>query len=211
MYLTNFYKYLESKIKGKSVLDCGVAGDKDVPVDSKYWVHKVIHNNASSSMGIDYDKEAVEKLNKLNYDCVYGDCQNFNINKKFDVIFAGELIEHLENQGLFLDCAKNHLNKDGIIILTTPNQFSLMRFIGNCFGLLNENKEHVLVHNEKTITNLIERKGLKLKEINYFTNPSFYEIGRLSILRKIIKPFLGLLFRLRPRLCHQMVVVINKK
>jgi len=210
MYLNNFYKYLEFHVKNKIVLDCGVAGDKDVPVDSKYWVHKIINKNASFSMGIDYDKDAVAKLNKLKYNCIYGDCQNFNLNKKFDVIFAGELIEHLENQGLFLDCAKSHLSKDGSIIITTPNQFSIVRFIGNCFGLLNENKEHVLIHNEKTITNLIERKGLNVKEINYFTNPSFYEIGRLSILRKIIRPFLEILFYLRPRLCHQIIVIITK-
>lgn len=210
MYLRNLFDFLSQHVKDKNVLDCGVAGDKDVPVNSKYWVHNIINKNASFSMGIDYDKEAVEKLTKLKYNCVYGDCQNFNLNKKFDVIFAGELIEHLENPGLFLDCAKNHLNKNGVIILTTPNQFSIVRFVGNCFGLLNENKEHVLVHNEKTITHLIERKGFKVKEIHYFTNPSFYEIGRLSILRKILRPFLELFYILRPRLSHQMIVVINK-
>ncbi len=207
MYLPNFQEYLKKFIIDKSVLDCGVAGDKDVSMESSHWVHRIIHDNAKSTLGIDYDKTAVEKLKRNGYGCVYGDCQNFNLHRKFDVIFAGELIEHLENPGQFLDCAKKHLNNGGLLIITTPNQFSMVRHIASCFGLLNENREHVMVHNEKTITNLLERKGFKVKEVDYFTNPSFYEIGRLRLIRKILRPFLELRFRIGPNQAHQLFVV----
>ena len=122
-------------------------------------------------------------------------------------MFAGELIEHLENQGMFLDCAKNHLKEKGLLILTTPNQFSILRAIANLFGILNENHEHVLVHNKETIKHLLERKGFKLQKIGHFTNPSFYNVGRLKILRKITKPLLETMFRIRPQLSHQILII----
>ena len=83
----------------------------------------------------------------------------------------------------------------------------MVRHIASCLSLLNENKEHVMVHNEKTITNLLERKGFKVKGVYYFTNPSFYEIGRLRLIRKILRPFLELRFRIGPNQAHQLFVV----
>jgi len=209
MYLSNLQEYLENFVQDKEVLDVGFAGDKDVSMDSPYWVHKLIRENAKYVLGMDYDRNAVQKLKALGYNCIYGNAQNFNLNRKFDVIFAGELIEHLENPGLFLECAKRHLKKGGLLIITTPNQFSFVRFIGNFFGILNENKEHVSVHNEKTLLHLLERKGFLVNDVSYFTNESFYNIGRLSIMRKLMKIPIQILERLRPKLSHQLLVIAS--
>ncbi|MEM4331719.1 MAG: class I SAM-dependent methyltransferase [Candidatus Micrarchaeia archaeon] len=210
MYISNFNNYLGNLIKNKNVLDCGIAGDRDVSVNSPFWVHRIIHENARTTLGIDYDKVAVKKLKKLGYKCVYGDCHNFNFGQKFDVIFAGELIEHLENPGKFLVCAHKHLKKEGLLIITTPNQFSIVRFIGNLFGVLQENPEHVLIHNEKTITHLLERKGFKVIQVNYFITPSFYEIGRFKTIRKVAKMFLEIIFMIKQNLSHQIFVIATK-
>ncbi len=49
----------------------------------------------------------------------------WNIKKKFDTIIAGEIIEHLNNPEYFIKQCKNHLKKEGILILTTPNAVGL--------------------------------------------------------------------------------------
>jgi len=46
---------------------------------------------------------------------------DFDFQCKYDVILAVEIIEHLENPFHFVRTLKNHLNPNGLIILTTPN------------------------------------------------------------------------------------------
>ncbi|MFH1454831.1 MAG: methyltransferase domain-containing protein [bacterium] len=47
--------------------------------------------------------------------------QDFSHLGKFDVIFAIEIIEHLENQFNFMRCVKNLMKKDSVFYLSTPN------------------------------------------------------------------------------------------
>lgn len=167
VYIHDINSYLKRYILDKEVLDVGFADDKGISITLPHWIHKFIRNNAKYVIGLDLDRNAITKLNHHGYNCIFGDAQNFNLHRKFDVIFAGELIEHLENPGQFLDCAKKHLNKGGLLIITTPNQFSIVRFIGNLFGLLHENPEHVLVHNKDTLAHLAKRYRYSLVEQHF--------------------------------------------
>ena len=93
--------------KNKHVLDLGCI-DHDYNLEkNNSWIHKNIISVAKSVVGVDYMEEDVKKLNKLGYDVVCANVENFNLKKKFDVIVAGELIEHLANPGKFLDSVKN--------------------------------------------------------------------------------------------------------
>ena len=58
---------MENFVQDKEVLDVGFAGDKDVSMDSPYWVHKLIRENAKYVLGMDYDRNAVQKLKALGY------------------------------------------------------------------------------------------------------------------------------------------------
>jgi 2-polyprenyl-3-methyl-5-hydroxy-6-metoxy-1,4-benzoquinol methylase len=67
----------------------------------------------------------IVKLNKQKF--INMDFFNHDFNKvitheeKFDIIIAGEIIEHLENTDIFLESLQALLAPGGIIILTTPN------------------------------------------------------------------------------------------
>lgn len=56
-------------------------------------------------------------------------------NKKFDIIVAGEVIEHVYDTDLFLKKIHKILKKDGILLLTTPNVASLPRRILLLLGI----------------------------------------------------------------------------
>ena len=77
---------------------------------------------------MDYEADEIEKLKAAGYNVVSADATHFDLQQKFDAIVAGELIEHLSNPGLFLDCSSRHLQNNGLLILTTPNANCLIYF-----------------------------------------------------------------------------------
>jgi len=214
LYISNFFDFISKKIKGKRVLDCGAAGEEGIGVESSHWMHNIIKENASYALGFDLEKKAVVDLNERGYNFVYGDCENLDlkgIDEKFDIVFAGEIVEHLSKPGNFLDGIKKYLADDGQLIITTPNAFSLFRFVGNVVGANRENPQHVMVQNKETLVQLIGRYGYQVDGVYFFVNPAFYEHKRLRTVRKIGKAILHPLFKLRPQLGHQIMIIATKK
>jgi len=50
----------------------------------------------------------------------YSKPNKIDIDKKFDVIIASEVLEHIENDEEFLMEIKKYLKPDGVVVLTTP-------------------------------------------------------------------------------------------
>ena len=57
---------------------------------------------------------------KINYYCASP--ENFNFKEKFDVVLNMEIVEHVENVGLFLKESTKFLKKDGIMFIATLNK-----------------------------------------------------------------------------------------
>jgi 2-polyprenyl-3-methyl-5-hydroxy-6-metoxy-1,4-benzoquinol methylase len=91
------------------------------------------------------------------------------LGKEYDVIMAGELIEHLSNPGLFLERIKVHLKKTGVFIVTTPNAFSIRNVLRSLLlGWVPTNREHVSWYCIKTLSFLLKRHGFTIKERAYY-------------------------------------------
>lgn len=56
-------------------------------------------------------------------------------NKEFNIVYAGELIEHLYNPDLFLSEANRILKDKGVLIITTPNLCAWFNRILMLFGM----------------------------------------------------------------------------
>ena len=160
-------------------------------IDEKDWLHSKIMSVANSVVGIDYLKNEVEIIKKeLGIECYYGDATNLSqvkIDKKFDVIVCGELIEHIANPGLMLDGLKRFMNKDTILIITTPNPWRDL-WVYNIFNNNNEgnwlNKEHVCWYSYQTLKQLLERYNYKEVSYDYYYAEN-YSNQDATILRKI--------------------------
>jgi 2-polyprenyl-3-methyl-5-hydroxy-6-metoxy-1,4-benzoquinol methylase len=79
-------------------------------------------NGTIKYIGVEIDKESYQKsqflkLNTFNDDFTAIDA----IEGSFDVIMLWEVLEHLQDLKLFLELAYKKLNKNGKIILSTPN------------------------------------------------------------------------------------------
>lgn len=90
--------------------------------------HDMIKSLSKCIVGVDIVSEAKE----LWWDIEIGDVCDTDFCKdilekygKFEMIFAGELIEHLDNYKLFLDNLYLLLEDNGIVILSTPNPYWL--------------------------------------------------------------------------------------
>jgi 2-polyprenyl-3-methyl-5-hydroxy-6-metoxy-1,4-benzoquinol methylase len=158
------FNTLRPFVEGKSVLDIGAA----CGMNREDWLHRLVDNVATRSVAVDILAEPVEKIRAKGFEAVQGDAQDLHLDEKFDVVFAAELIEHLDNFHGFLDSARRHLNPGGKLVLTTPNAFCFSNFIyrlGTRKPPLNTG--HTVWFCEGTIRQLLERNGWKIVEFGY--------------------------------------------
>lgn len=168
--------YQDEKIKffirftrNRSVLDLGSVDHFEGNWRSKYWLFKALLENSSELTGLDYYEDGVVALQKQGFNIIHGDAQGFDLGKKFDVITAGDLIEHLPNLDGFINSIKSSLKDDGMLVLSTPNPWC-WKYMG--YHILRKrldrvNKEHVSWFCIQTLANLFERYGFSLVNYEY--------------------------------------------
>ena len=89
-------------------------------------------------------------------------------SEAFDAITAGEVIEHILDEGAFLDECLRVLKRDGILALTTPNlSFLLNRFLVllGKLPMFVYAPYHYHFHTRKTITQLVEEHGFHVEKV----------------------------------------------
>jgi len=148
-----------------TVLDIGFWGQGVTAVDA-HWPHRILKTVAREVYGLDLDFDESQLEHPENYQ--RGSAENFSFAARFDKIFAGDLIEHLSNPGLFLDsCAKN-LKASGQLILTTPNCFNLFNLAEKLTKTEpTVNKDHTCYFNQKTLPRLLEKNGWQVVDIGF--------------------------------------------
>lgn len=178
---------IEAYVVNKTILDLGCVEHKLESIHKdRIWVHDFFHSVGKRVVGVDYMKDAIDKLKEKGYNVRCQNVENLEINGKFDIVFAGEIIEHLNNPGLFLSKVKKALNDKGLFILTTPNAFSVQRFISIFWHRTNDppvNPEHTCYYTPHTLRTLLERYGFKIKKIIY----AHYPVKKLNLKQKITK------------------------
>ena len=162
--MDNRIKYISKYIKNKSILDFGPGG-----IDHRQ-IYKFINSKSKSYSGIELDKKRYTLLSKKGINAYNLNAESFNLNKKFDTLFAGEFIEHLNNPGNFLNSCKKHMKKNSTLILTTPNAYSINRVIRAILsgGNVPQFHEHSLLFNEQLLIELLKRHKFKIKSVIYF-------------------------------------------
>ncbi len=194
------FEKIERLVRGKRVLDCGAAMGiyPTVETDRSILLHDKISRAASYVLGIDSYLPSVTQLRSEGYNVVFGDVEQLQLSEKFDIVVAGELIEHLSNPGKFLEAALNLMEPQGKLILTTPNVYGITEIIRNLFGEGWTPDSHVACYSERTLTNLLCSNGYAVKEVNYCVRASrsrFVAIAR------------SFLCKWRPGLCDTLLVV----
>lgn len=176
-------------------------GSVDAPITEErvqkgQLLHLKIMKVAKKVVGIDNSQSGIKYLRKqLGIDnIIYGDVQNLSalcLSKDFDIIVAGELLEHLSNPGLFLENLRVISSPKTRVIITVPNAFSIKSFLRVFFGKELVHPDHMVYYSIRTISTLIRRFGFKIATVNSYLNISENKSKRFLqiILHSLIKKF----------------------
>jgi 2-polyprenyl-3-methyl-5-hydroxy-6-metoxy-1,4-benzoquinol methylase len=157
------FEQVRPYLEGRTVLDVGCASGANRPD----WVHALIAAEARDVVGLDVDPEAVAAIRKRGYQVELADAETMDLGRHFDVVYAGELIEHLDNPGAFLRAARRHLRPDSSLVLTTPNPFCFTNFVYRIGGKPKLNRDHTCWYCEDTLRQLLDRHGFTVVEVRY--------------------------------------------
>jgi 2-polyprenyl-3-methyl-5-hydroxy-6-metoxy-1,4-benzoquinol methylase len=162
--------YIAALVSGKKVLDVGCVDHVAQKETETTWLHRHLAESASSIVGLDILQDDVCQLAAKGYRMVCGDAMTVDLRDHFDVIVAGELIEHVDNPGQFIANMRRHLRHDGMLVLTTPNPFYALHFLEFAVSSPYKrwNPQHVAWFCFFTVENLLSRHGMYLKECIYF-------------------------------------------
>ena len=171
--------FLKQNCVGKKVLHLGCT---DYPftqpaIDNERLLHFELAEIADELYGFDFDEKGIEILKNHGVENIYkADLENLDkvdLDEKFDVIVAGEMIEHLSNPGLFLKGIQRFMSKDTKLLITTINAYMGMRFW--LYGLRGRggsfepvHPDHVAYYSFSTLNLIINRENLKVDEFLFY-------------------------------------------
>jgi hypothetical protein len=174
--------FIREVCKGKKVLHLGCT---DYPytqnaIDSNMLLHFELEKIADELYGFDYDQAGLDILVEHGVGNLYRadleKLEDVGLDMKFDVIVAGEMIEHLNNPGLFLNGIKRFMNDETILVITTINAYCGMRFF--IYGLRGRggsaepvHPDHVAYYSYSTLSLLLKRHDLVVDKF------VFYDLG----------------------------------
>ena len=160
--------YVTRRCEGKRVLDLGCVMHDPAEYASRYFLHRAITEVARETVGLDLHADGVAALNTLGFEVVVGDAERFVFDRQFDVIVAGDLIEHLGNVEGFLTSARAALAPGGMLIVQTPNPW-YWRNVAKA-ALLPEvpnNPEHTCWFDPRTLRQLAARHGFGVGAVEF--------------------------------------------
>jgi 2-polyprenyl-3-methyl-5-hydroxy-6-metoxy-1,4-benzoquinol methylase len=168
--------------------------------DPGEWLHAEIRQKAKTTTGIDMEQQEVAKLKKKGLDVRTANAETFEFNQSFDVIIAGELIEHLSNTGKFLQRCREHVRKDGRIVISTPNPRRIQMLHWYATG--NEsrvNPDHTIWLDQHVMKELVSRHQFQICQWEYYP-PSISVVSRPLYNADILTPLTagGFIFVLSP-------------
>ncbi len=137
------WPYLETKIAEGSLL------------------HADISDVASELVGLDSDTEGAAIFQTHGWPVVVGDLERIPELPEFDLVVAGEVIEHLSNPGRFLESLATRC-PDTEVIVTTPSAYAAKRWWRFMLGHEQVHPDHVAYYSPLTLRAILHRAGYRV-------------------------------------------------
>jgi hypothetical protein len=165
------------------------------------WLHAHLDAQATELIGLDLDQAGVDEARRRGYEAYAVDCSDDAAVAALslapaEVVIAGEIIEHLDNSGSFLDGLHSLTTTGGTLVVTTPNSSGLLNAVSAALaGYEVNHPDHVTLYSCFTLCNLLERHGWEVTEVATYV-PDVKEsggpTGRMRVLATGARAVLGL-------------------
>jgi SAM-dependent methyltransferase len=161
--------------RGRWVLDIGCVDHSEAGRRRVGFLHQSIFEVAAATVGLDVDADGLRSLPpglRLCAADAAGPALPFKPGT-FDVVIAGEVIEHLDDVGAFLRNLRAVIHDAGAIVLTTPNPFNERRVRAGRENKAVENVDHTLLIFPGGMAELAERCGLRIASLGCTSLPRY--------------------------------------
>jgi len=171
--------FIKNACVGKKVLHLGCTDypfTKEV-IKNEMLLHFELGKIAKELYGFDFDERGIKILSEAGVENLYlsnlEKLEEVDLDQTFDVIIAGEMIEHLSNPGLFLKGIQRFMNGSTNLLITTINAYCGMRMLTYGFrgrGGAHEpvHPDHVAYYSYSTLKVLIERENLRVNRFAFY-------------------------------------------
>lgn len=148
------------------------------------FLYREIDSVCSHQLGIDLDQESVDFLNSKKSDLPNSETRCIDMNKfedlnyTPDVIIFGEVIEHLMNLEVAFSNLKKVMNKDTILVISTPNSYCFEGIIWNIFWRESFHEDHKVYFSYGMLANFLRHNEIQVVDA-YFCK-IWHEPGNLK-------------------------------
>ena len=192
-------------LNGKRVLDIGCGPG--------YFLTFFAKNGATvtgldSSMGCISAARYYAKERNVLHKCnlILGDAREFKSKEKFDLIFAKDIIEHLDRNEDFVKSLWQHLKKGGVLVLSTQNSFSLNYLIeGGYKRIIKKEKDwkgwdryHLGFYTPVSLKRLLKKAGFQIIRFYGAYHIPYRFLSRLFFNRVIEHHFFHIIEKIAP-------------
>jgi SAM-dependent methyltransferase len=113
--------YVSASCLGKKMLDIG-AGEHDPAYFNVNWEHAIYKKSALGIVAIEIEKDLCDFYNEKGFDFRCLDAtSDVDMGEKFDFVYCGDVIEHVENPVALIKFAARHMMVGALCIISTPN------------------------------------------------------------------------------------------
>lgn len=179
--------YLLEAARGRRVLHLGFVGDRELRANEVTF-HERLISAATEAWGVDLDEAGVNLFRRRHPELAdrlfVGDACNLAalpILCEFDLIIAGDLIEHLVAPADLLASCAPLLGPNGQMILTSPNALSLLNVLRAWRGDEQVNPRHTLWFSFATLSEFCRRTGWQIEQ--FVTGYDFEPVGMRTRLK----------------------------
>ncbi|MCU0271155.1 MAG: class I SAM-dependent methyltransferase [Acidimicrobiales bacterium] len=152
--------------RGRRVVHVGFAdaGCREMQDEAGTWLHAHLDRVATHLVGLDLDEAGVDAAVADGYEAHSVDVRDADRLDALgvepaEVVIAGEVIEHLDDPGSFLDGLHALVVPGGRLVVTTPNAYGLFNVFASLALREINHPDHVTMFTWRTLTNLAARHG----------------------------------------------------
>ena len=134
----------------------------------------------------------------------------------FDVVLAGEIIEHIIDTDYFLEEAYRVLKDNGTLLITTPNLVNLENRLRILIGrypifvdYTSRGDNHVRAYTERALVKQLKEKGFKI-EVKTGSFAPLISYSKMKSINSLFMPILATAGYLFPRLAIHVIVKARK-